>query len=257
MYSILFSLAQPYTLLLVGMACLLLWGWRQKNSKCRKRWLIIASALLGMIWVLSTPMVAYFMLGALEWPYHKLQQWPSNCQTIVVLGGGISPTTNEPFSSYLSETTLHRCLEAARLSRQYEQPRILVSGGHLLNQPQGPTMALAMRDFLVELGVAKNRIDLEGKSTNTFENSREATRLLKESQLSSMVLVTDAVHMSRATHCFEHFGMQVTPAACHFLASQRPSTLTGFIPQPIALTHSHYAIHEWLGRLWYWILGRI
>ncbi|MEO2047684.1 MAG: YdcF family protein [Pirellulales bacterium] len=176
---------------------------------------------------------------------------------MVVLGGGYYHRPKEPLSARLSETTLHRCLETARLYHQFEQPRILVSGGQPKCDRPGPSLAQAMRTFLVELGVVETDLTLEEHSSTTFENSRETARLLNKMQINSIVLVTDAAHMGRARNCFEHFGILVIPASCHFQSSQFPSTWTWFIPNANALTRTDYAMHEWLGSLWYWLSGSI
>lgn len=69
--------------------------------------------------------------------------------------------------------------------------------------------------------------------------------------------MTDAVHMPRAMMAFERAGIEVIPAPSTFIATGTLS-LASFIPTAQALRHSHYALHEWLGLLWYQIsLGAV
>jgi len=73
-----------------------------------------------------------------------------------------------------------RVWHAARLFHRGLAPRIIVSGGSFLvatgQAPPTQTEALAMRQFLVALGVPESAIVMEGKSLNTIENMQETPR---------------------------------------------------------------------------------
>jgi uncharacterized SAM-binding protein YcdF (DUF218 family) len=157
----------------------------------------------------------------------------------------------------LGASSVRRCLEAARLYRENGHPRIVVSGGLLRGIPEGPTVAQAMKEFLLELGVSECDLVIEGRSSTTFENSLETFGILTELGIDHIVLVTDAAHMPRAMGCFKALGIKVTPGCCHFETSNLPWARHWFVPTPSGLARTHYALHEWLGRIWYRSAGRI
>ena len=98
---------------------------------------------------------------------------------------------------------------------------------------------------------------VEDLAANTAENAMLSARLLRPQSIYRIWLVTDAVHMPRATMAFERAGLVVQPAPSAFIATTA-LTPASFIPSAHALRHSHFALHEWLGLLRYRIsLGTV
>jgi uncharacterized SAM-binding protein YcdF (DUF218 family) len=157
----------------------------------------------------------------------------------------------------MDEDTLHRCLHAARLYREGPACPILVSGGKVDPESEGPACARVMASFLRRLGVRRRDLVLEDRSRNTYENARESARLLEERGLRKVVLVTDAVDMYRAERCFRKQGVEVVPAPCHYRATRFRLDLFTFLPSPGAARGFQRAWHEWLGTAWYRLHGRI
>jgi uncharacterized SAM-binding protein YcdF (DUF218 family) len=91
---------------------------------------------------------------------------------------------------------------------------------------------------------------IEDTSENTAQNAAHAATMLREAGIDRVLLVTDAMHMSRAMQIFSKTGLTVIPAATDF-RSRKPLSAADFIPSAGALKDSHYAMHEWLGLLWY------
>lgn len=222
-----------------------------------RKWLATALIIFAAIWAASMPIVSHLLTLPLEGNYEPLAQWPQGCRTIVVLGGSVVQSPREPLAARLGRASLHRCREAARLYQRFGKPRILASGGPPRGDDQGAAVATAMVEFLKMLGVEPGDILAETSSRTTFENCRQSVRLLKDANVSQIVLVTDAAHMPRAHACFAATGMTATPAACRFQAAAPPPTSRWFIPHAESLIQTQYAIHEWGGRFWYWFTGRI
>ena len=63
-------------------------------------------------------------------------------------------------------------------------------------------------------------------------------------------LVTDAVHMRRAQQMFRYHGFETMAAPTTFMA-QGPLRFIDFVPHARELARSNYALHEWIGLLWY------
>jgi uncharacterized SAM-binding protein YcdF (DUF218 family) len=244
----------PYALLLAGLTIALVVNWLRRRRS--KQSIAASASFLATIWIASTPLLSHCLLAPLERPFVTLQNWPSECSTLVVLGGALHRIPNERPVARLGESSLHRCIEAARLYHKYGQPLIVVSGGKSPDDLVSPTVAEAMKEFLLELGVSESNLIVENKSGTTHENSKETFQLLNDCGIKSIVLVTDAAHMPRALACFKALGVRVTPACCHFQAIDLPSAPLCFVPTSTGLIRTQYALHEWIGGVWYWLTGR-
>jgi uncharacterized SAM-binding protein YcdF (DUF218 family) len=243
------ELVRPYPLLLIILTIGLTLAIRRQSG--RSVWLKLCIAAVGLLWLASSPIVSYGLLALLEHPFAPLRVWPDECRTIVVLAGSMNQNEEEDLAARLGETSLRRCMEAARLYHKYGHPQVIVSGGPLRSEPEGPTVAKAMEDFLIRLGVSGGDVLLEEKSRTTFENGIKTAQLMDATE-ASIVLVTDAAHMPRASKSFRSRNFNVTPASCHF---QSPYCFAPvwewLIPSTSALEKTHYAIHEYLGGIWY------
>jgi uncharacterized SAM-binding protein YcdF (DUF218 family) len=255
MYRIAVYLCQPTLLLylLVVLAVLNLWRRRQES----RRRLLLATIPLVLLSVLCTPAVTHLALGTLEWPYPPLEERPREAQAIVVLAGDLRPPDAVRRRAELGEDTLYRCLKAVELYRQGKPCPVLVSGGRTHPDTPGPTLAEAMSDFLVQMGVKSEDIIKETSSRTTYENAVESARLLREHQIGKVVLVTDATHLSRAEGCFRKQGIEVIPCGCRYRATALQGTLWDFVPNPAAARGWEVAWHEWLGLAWYALRGQM
>lgn len=84
---------------------------------------------------------------------------------IVVLGGGVERNTKA--GDNLSDATLRRLLTGVQIYQKTKMP-ILVTGGSLTGlRPE----AMIMKDYLVSLGVPEEKITVEDRSRNTYENA--------------------------------------------------------------------------------------
>lgn len=108
----------------------------------------------------------------------------------------------------------------------------------------------AMVRFLSDLGVPADRMLLEGRSHNTYENVQEVLDLLVDRDIDQVLLVNSALHMRRAQATFHAAGIRVIPAATdHEVLTGRELTPLDFFPDVKALMNSSIALKEYLG-LW-------
>ena len=171
----------------------------------------------------------------------------SGAQAIVVLGGGRDILSPEDANRDRPSTeTLMRLRHGARLHRQTGLP-LLVSGGN--PDGQGESEAIVMARSLEEDFRVKTRW-IEDSSDNTAQNARHSAVMLKEAGIYRILLVTDAIHMRRAEQIFLRAGLEVVPAPTAF-RKRGPVTAASYIPNAGALRDSHYALHEWIGIVWY------
>jgi len=173
--------------------------------------------------------------------------------TLVVLGGGVSPLEDFPASDRLGRASLRRAVEAVRLYHLMGGPEILVSGGP--GNPFSPVAeAPVMREFLVGVGIPEEKIIVETRSRTTFENVEQ---LLAMPLKRPLIVITSARHMSRALRVFSAFGEAPIPAPCDFHPLGRPGDPLSYLPSAEAFSASTSALYEYLGIVWYRLLGRI
>lgn len=114
---------------------------------------------------------------------------------IVVLGGGEMP----------SGSTLLRCHAGAELARQHPDAGVVVAMP-AMHDPEAGSVA-RMRDELVLRGVARERIRMETRGHNTWQQARNTADLLGPAATGRPVaVVTSGLHMRRAVLCFRAAG---------------------------------------------------
>jgi len=255
MYHLFVALLNPFLLgflaLLLATAAL----WRKSRRRARRRlWLTIVVLILTLI---CWPPIGYLALGSLEWAYPPSSDLPGDIDALVVLSGAIRVHDEAGKSTELESDTMFRCVHAARLYRRAGGCPVLVTGGKLDPDRPGPTLARAMADFLIDLGVNPADLLLEERSTTTYENAFYSCELLKKRGFKRVALATDAMHMFRASRCFHALGIEVVAAPCNYRAIRFEWSLRNFLPAPDAALAVGTAFHEWLGVAWYWMHGRI
>ena len=217
----------------------------------RRRYPRLARAVLlsslGGLFLLSQPFVSTALMRSLQ-PSTALPpaNSPTDVDAVVILAAGLTVNAPEQAGATVDSLTLERLRYGAQVARRAELP-VLVAGGQV--RADAPPLAQLMRAVLEdELGVAVAFV--EDQSLNTRENARHTAELLRAAGLDRIVLVTHAFHMPRARRAFEVAGLIVTEAPTAFRAWPRWDA-TSFVPSGEALQDSHWALHEWLGRLWY------
>lgn len=239
-------LLPPFNLLLLALSGLLLWRKRPTLA----RWL--CSIALTLLWLLSTPLLADFLLQRLEDPSSAISLQSGTrldlqaATAIVVLGGGLYEHAPEYAGDSVSKTTLQRIRYAAALARQIRLP-ILVSGG----TPTGSSLAEA--DLMAGTLAQEFATPVQWKessSDNTHQSAYNSFRILHAAGITHILLVSDAWHMPRAALAFKHAGFQVTPAPTAFTTRYRIDMLA-FLPDAAALLNSRIFFHELIGILWY------
>jgi uncharacterized SAM-binding protein YcdF (DUF218 family) len=86
----------------------------------------------------------------------------------------------------------------------------------------------------------------DDQAYDTFQNARNAVRLLKADGVQRVILVTRATHMGRSVHEFSAAGIEVLAAPVGMLDSGRWTVMT-FLPYPDALLRSYMALYELIG----------
>ena len=221
----------------------------------RKRWKLgLANLIMGLIlWALSTVPVANFLIHGLE-SDHSIPANPSG-DVIILLGGGlIEGVPDLTGTSAPSPSTMGRIVTTVRLYRRLGLP-IIVTGGRGYDDADSAVATIAKR-FLMDLGVPDNLITVEDRARDTAQNARLTAAICRQQGFSKPILLTAAYHLKRARMAFDAAGMHVTLFPAYFLGSRNiPFTWRHLLPGAGALYTSTNALHEYIGILYYRMLG--
>jgi uncharacterized SAM-binding protein YcdF (DUF218 family) len=232
-------LLPPLNLLLLGGVGAFLCNRRPQLGRA----LVVLS--LASLFVLSTPDCATYLLGLLERPPGRASIPEQGADAIVVLGAGTYFNAPEYGADTVNSLSLERLRYAARLQRETGKPLLVTGGSPAGGTAEGVLMKTALeRDFRVPVQWS------ETASDNTRENAVFSARILKQSGVDTIYLVTHAWHMPRAQREFEHAAMKVIPTATGF-TSRRDLHAMDFLPSAKGMLQSHFAMHEAIGLAWY------
>ncbi len=233
-------LVPPTSLVFVALAGLLI---ERRHRRVGR--LLAWFGVLGLL-VLSLPVVARPLLVALEQDLPLTPPTDQPPQAIVILGGDVRRGAGQPPEVHLGPLSIERVLAGALLARQTKLP-ILVSAGKL--EESDPPIAMLMADSL-EHDFQVPAPWVEPVSRDTWENARMSAAILHQRGIRSVYVVTHAWHMRRAIEAFAGTGITVTAAPTYL--DRMPVPLgVDFAPGVGAWRSSYFALHEWLGRVWY------
>lgn len=234
------ALLPPLSLVLLLIAGLAVQ--RHRPRLARSLILFATVALYG----LSTPWVGGILLGSLEISSPVSPSVLKTAEAIVVLGGGRRKAEAEYGGDTLNSFSLERLRYAALLHRDSGLP-LLVTGG----KPGGGSLSEGriMQNVLQsEYGIPTRWV--EDAALTTWDNARLSAMQLRHDHVRRIVLVSHAWHLRRAVPLFESQGLDVIPAGIQF-SSARVDSILDLLPTSVGLRDSSFALHEWLGILWY------
>ena len=217
------------------------------------RWPRFGRALSGLaaigLFVFSLPATSQSLIASLEAGLPRDLAAPADPPgAIVVLSadaayggpGGVLP------GSGIGAITLDRMRGGAVLQREVRLP-LLVTGGPLEDgaAPIADQMAESLReDFSARVKW------VEPRAEDTWQNAEYSAALLRGDGVHAVYLVTSAWHMRRSLMAFRHLGIAATPAPLRFDRWPRWEIDT-FVPHISSLLISYYALHEWIGCVYY------
>ena len=200
------------------------------------------------MWLLSATPVSDLMMRGLETDL----EIPDNPKgdVIILLGGGVYDTV--PDLSGIgapSEDMTGRIITAVRLQKRLNIP-IIVSGGAVFKKksPEAPII----KRFLIDLGVPESKIIAESKSRDTLENANNTKIICEKEGYLKPMLVTSGLHMKRSVLSFDRLGMKVISIPANLRTSSGKRYIWhDYLPSSESLSNSTFAIHEYLGLLFY------
>lgn len=182
---------------------------------------------------------------------------PEKVAGIVVLGGGFEGGINLVRGGYELNSGGDRYVEAAALARRYPEAKIVISGGTGALLLEGEDDASTAVRLFEALGVPRDRLILEGKSRNTYENAVFTKELVTPAPGETWLLVTSAFHMPRSMALFRKAEFPVLPWPVDYRTTGREG-IGFFVDNPVdSLQTATLGIREWIGLIAYWLTGRI
>jgi uncharacterized SAM-binding protein YcdF (DUF218 family) len=180
---------------------------RWKNALNRT---IIASVVVISLTIYTAP--AQYLVRGLENKHSEpTKSEYSEAGGLIVLGGALieGATPFERNQSLINENG-ERLTTSLELLRENPKLKIIYStySGQLI--PNGLTENQAAEEFYKDQGVAANRLLLDNKSRNTYENAKASLEVIKPGN-TPWILLTSATHMNRSVKTFEEAGWRVIP----------------------------------------------
>jgi len=228
----------------------------------RLRWIRVSSLLAFLLLIASSsPFVADQLIGRLEAQYPPPAISPTDrYDAIVVLGGGVHDKGTLRPTVELTSYSRNRTTCGVDLYMRGYALKLVLTGGDGSIFGSGPKDAPEMKRWAHRLGVPDHAIVTEEGARTTYENATGTKRLLGPA---SILLVSSASHLPRATALFAKQGFRVTSVPCAYTSRNKPEDswneldLFDFLPNDRALQNSQDAIAEIVGFAVYWITGKI
>lgn len=231
-------LIPPASLPVIGiLASLASFRWRRTGRAL--------AVLAGIgLFLLSLPIVARSLIAPLETGLPLAPSAKKPPRAILVLGGDVIREIGGVVA--VGPLTLERLRTAARIERKFHLP-ILVSGGPL-RRGEPPIAELMAKSLARDFGTPATWVETASK--DTWQNVHLSAVILERHHIHSVYLVTQPWHIRRSLIAFE--GLPFTVAAAPTQLDRPPSwAARNFVPDVFAWRTSYFALHEWIGCVYY------
>ena len=231
-----------------------LWLWRRPRSNAARRFMIVAAVAYLFASVYAVPAFVTRILSLGYHPFVATDTPPSPC-AVVVLGSGASVIRGwEGRFDLATDIEASRVLETARVFQLIDPALVVSSGGLPSDTDDSEPSGRNMRDELIRLGVPDARIVVEIESSNTRDEARVVTPILRARGIDQIVLVTSDSHMRRALGVFRAFGWKPIPAIAPHPNYNGP-LFDRLVPSGAGLEFSRQVIREIFGLPYFWVRG--
>lgn len=236
-------------LLLVGVS--LLWS---RYARIGRR-IVLAAALLLVIAGLSP--LGHAVILPLEDRFPPAEVSAAKPPDgIIVLGGGQDMLVSAAREQAALTEAGERLVEAAILARRFPDARIVISGGSGGLVYDRPSEADGAVTILAGLGIERERMTLEERSRDTYENALYTREMIRPKPGERWLLITSANHMPRAMGVFRKVGFAVEPWPVDYRTRGRDDLGRFFSRPSSGLRRLDLAVRQWAGLLAYRIIGR-
>lgn len=252
--KILFFILQPSSLIAIAILAGLVLARSQRWRRAGGRLAVggIAALLIAGL----TPFGNALLLPLEQrFPAADAMSLPNDVAGMIVLGGFEDTSVLATRRELGLNRAAERVTEAARLARAVPRLKVVFTGGVGALIGGGTSAAGKVGEFFADMGIARDRLILEGASRNTYENARLTVPLLAAAPGSRWLLVTSAFHMPRSIGIFRQAGVDVIAYPVDFRAGGGEDLWLWFKSIPEGLERVDVAAKEWIGLLAYRAVG--
>jgi uncharacterized SAM-binding protein YcdF (DUF218 family) len=236
-------------LLLLSLAGVVILFWRRH---ARLGPVLVAIGVGGLATIAILP-VGTWLMQPLENRFAPVRDLPKQVDGIIVLGGAIDLGESAERRTVTLNIRAERMTVFVALARRYPKAALLFSGGNPRLFSSGLTEAQVARQYFVEMGIDPHRMSFENASRNTHENALFSRRMTRVVPGQHWLLVTSAADIPRAVGSFRTVGWDVIPFPADYHTGK--SWFTFFPGLVNGLQKTDWAMHEWIGLLYYRLLG--
>jgi uncharacterized SAM-binding protein YcdF (DUF218 family) len=218
------------------------------------RKLVLASLLL--LAVAGWSPLGNVLIGPLENRFPAWDPARGAPDGIIVLGGVLSAEIAAARGEPSYNEAAERITTTVHLARLYPDARIVFTGGDASLFVPGMAEGDAAVQAFEWLGVPRERITVENKSRNTYENAVFTKAIVQPKPGERWLLVTSAVHMPRSMGIFRKVGFPVEAHPVDWRTVGTGDLTSPFNVLSAGLARTDAAVREYAGLLAYWLTGR-
>lgn len=254
-----FALSKLLTFLIMPLSWIILLTAASFIIKQQRAKSILRKLIFGMLLFFTNPLIVSGLLGWWEVPPVPYREIKETYEVGVVLTG-MADLEGVPDDRLHFNQSVDRINHTIELYKKGYIRKILISGGSGSLLKPDLKEAPRLKAYAVNSGVSRDDIFVEPDSRNTYENASLSKAFLQEHGFAddTLLLISSAFHMKRASACFESQGLSHVPFSTGY--KTRPLDWTPdqtFIPSLDAMAVWHLLIREWVGMLAYKFAGYI
>lgn len=219
------------------------------------RWIALTSCVILLIGGLSP--LGHALILPLENQFERavLENGPPPAG-IVILGGAQDMSITAKRGAVALNEAGDRLVEAAILARRYPDAKLVFTGGSSSIFGDKLSEAAGAKVLLTGLGVSPDRIVLEDRAKNTYQNAQFSKELMNPHAEARWILITSASHMPRAIGCFRAVSFKVEPWPVDYRTRGYEDIYRFFPKSSEGWRRIDSAVREWVGLFMYRLTGR-
>ena len=218
------------------------------------------SLIIYLINFIFIALISFLPIGSyltyiIEKEFHTNTKFPQQVDGILILGGATNPLLFKEFDQISLNGSAERLVESVMIIRKFEKAKVIFSGGSGIINRSDLGHSQVAKLFYKKIGVDINKIFFEDKSRNTYENIIYSKKIAKPKKNENWLLITSAFHMKRALLIAEKNNWKLIPYAVDF-KNIKEFKLTPNLNLLSNLNSFQSGLHEWLGLVSYYLMGR-
>ena len=181
---------------------------------------------------------------------------PEDINGVIVLGGAEIPKLTQERGQASLGGSAERLTTFVSLARRFSDVKLVYAGGQGAIGRQEYKAAFTARLFFEQMGLDPDRVIFDSQSRNTMENAQNIFKLVKPQKGEKWVLITSAWHMPRSVGIFRKLGWEVIPYPVDYKTTGKSEVTLHFPPRLSSTSAVSNVLYEWIGLVYYRLLGR-